>query len=48
MNRISVFVVGGMLILILVYAFLTSHYNPLFLLLVAPGLVAICKGTKKK
>ncbi|MGS4344310.1 hypothetical protein ACKUSY_01670 [Myroides odoratus] len=39
----GLFVVG-----ILVYAFLTSHYNPLFLLLVGPGLVAISKGTKKK
>jgi|GEM_PF-5539030 len=33
---------------ILVYAFLARQYNPLFLLLLGPGLVAISKGTKKK
>ncbi|WP_353118902.1 hypothetical protein [Myroides odoratus] len=48
MNKISILIVGGMLLLILIYAFLTSQYNPLFLLLLGPSLLAISKGTKKK
>ncbi|MBB1151410.1 hypothetical protein H4K35_15090 [Myroides sp. NP-2] len=35
-----------LLVLLLIYAFIVSPYNPLFLLLLAPGLFAIYKVKK--
>ncbi len=45
-NRIAV--IGGIFLIVLIYAFVVCEYNPLYLLLIGPGLFAISKRVKKK